>query len=139
MTLPGPRDGLPATTAASIGERFERLPFTRYQTKLVLVLATCYLVDAADLNLLAYLLAPVSKDLGWSGGEAGLAAAAVFAGMAIGATVAGTIADKFGRRNVLVWSMVLWGTASLATAFAWNLQSFITFRVITGLGLGAEL
>lgn len=123
----------------ALAARFERLPFTRYQKKLVAILATCYTVDAIDMIILSYLLAPISADLHLGQGASGLAAGAGFAGMGVGATVAGMLGDRFGRKRVLVVSMVVWGLANLATAFAWDLTSFVTLRVITGLGMGAEL
>jgi putative MFS transporter len=126
-------------TAFSIGSRFERLPFTRYQKKLVAILALCFVVDAVDLQLLAYLLAPISQDLGLTPVQSGYAASSVFVGMAVGATVAGAVADRRGRRFVLVSSMIVWGAASLLTAFSWDLGSFVSFRILTGIGLGAEL
>jgi putative MFS transporter len=123
----------------TLAERFERLPFTSYQRKLAAILATAFAIDAIDVIMLGSLLAPISQDLGLSTTTAGYAASAGLAGMGLGATVAGLLADRFGRRPVLVNSMLLWGTATLLTAFAWDLPSFMVFRFITGLGLGAEL
>lgn len=97
------------------------------------------MIDGIDLSMLSFLLAPISKDLHFNAGSAALAASAGFVGMGVGATAAGMIADRFGRRTVLINSMLLWGTASLLTAFAWNLPSFLAFRALTGIGLGAEL
>ncbi|WP_167344632.1 MFS transporter [Amycolatopsis thermoflava] len=126
-------------SAATLAARFERLPFTRYQRKLGFILATCFVIDLLDISLLSYLLAPISLDLQLSKGAAGLVGAAGFAGMGIGATIAGVLADRFGRRRILVHSMLLWGAATLLAAFAWDFWSFLTFRFITGIGLGAEL
>lgn len=128
-----------AGTSAALAARFERLPFTGYRKRLAAILATCFMIDGVDLNMLSFLLAPISADLGLSKGAAAWAASASFIGMGVGATCAGLIADRFGRRLVLVNSMLLWGTASLLTAFAWDLQSFLVFRIVTGIGLGAEL
>ncbi|RKT89204.1 MFS transporter, putative metabolite:H+ symporter [Saccharopolyspora antimicrobica] len=140
MTSFPSRSGAPnEAPGVSIGDRFERLPFTGYQKKLVWVLALCYLVDAVDLSMQSFLLAPVSQDLGLTGAQAGLVASSVFVGMAVGATAAGAIADRVGRRTVLVTSMFVWGVASLLTAFAWDMESFVVLRLITGIGLGAEL
>ncbi|MBY8824480.1 MFS transporter [Sphingomonas colocasiae] len=124
---------------ASIAARFERLPFTAYQRRIALILVSCFAIDAVDLAMLSYLLAPVSHDLGLSQAEAGLAASSVFAGVGIGATIAGILCDTYGRRKILVYTMYLWGVASLLTAFAWDLTSFMTLRFITGIGLGAEI
>lgn len=128
-----------STTDADIGARLERLPHTRFHRTAVAILSTCYVIDTIDISMLGFLLSAVSRDLGLSPGGAGLAASAGLIGMGIGATVAGWMADRWGRRRILVGSMVLWGLASLATAFAWNLESFMIFRIITGLGLGAEI
>ncbi|EFL12585.1 predicted protein [Streptomyces sp. AA4] len=123
----------------SIAARLERLPFTGYQKKLGGILATCFMLDGIDLNMVSFLLAPISHDLRLKSGAAALVASAGFVGMGLGATVAGMLADRWGRRLVLINSMLVWGIASLLTAFAWNLQSFIAFRVLTGIGIGAEL
>lgn len=123
----------------TISQRFDRLPFTGYQRRLSWILSLCFAVDAVDLAMMSYLLAPISQDLQLSIRESALAGSSVFVGVGIGATVAGFLADRLGRRRVLVYTMMLWGIASLLTALAWDLRSFILFRFITGLGLGAEL
>ncbi len=126
-------------TTATLTQRFERLPFTSYQRWLGVLLATCFAADAVDLVMLSYLLAPITQDLNLTVQEAGIAGSAVFAGVGIGATVAGYLSDRFGRRNMLIYTMIFWGTASLLTAFSWDIWSFSIFRFLTGLGLGAEL
>jgi len=123
----------------TIAARFERLPYTSYQARLTFILATCFAIDAVDLSMLSFLLAPVSNDLGLTPFEAGIAASSVFVGVAIGATAAGMLCDRYGRRRILIYTMYLWGAASLLTAFAWDLWSFSFLRFITGIGLGAEL
>jgi putative MFS transporter len=126
-------------TRIPISARFERLPFTAYQRRIALILVSCFAIDAVDLSMLAFLLAPISHEFALTPGEAGLAASAVFVGVGIGATVAGVLCDLYGRRRMLVYTMYLWGTCSLLTAFAWDFWSFAGLRFLTGLGLGAEL
>lgn len=135
VTLGGVR-GWPAI---STSQRFARLPFSPYHRRLAAVLATCYALDAVDATMLSFLLAPISREFGLNAAESAIAGSSVFAGMGLGAAVAGLLSDRFGRRIVLVSSMLFWGTASLLTAFSWNLSSFVAFRFLTGLGLGAEL
>jgi putative MFS transporter len=125
--------------AYSLSERFERLPFTSYQRWLAVILATCFAADAVDLVMLSYLLSAITLDLGLTVQQAGIAGGSVFAGVGIGATAAGYLSDRFGRRKVLIHSMWIWGLASLLTAFSWDIWSFSFFRFVTGLGLGAEL
>jgi putative MFS transporter len=127
------------THAAEIGARLERLPFTRHQAYLAAILGGCQAADVIDLTALTYLLAPISESLNFDPTRAGVATSAVFLGVAFGALIGGLLADRFGRRAMLIASMLVWGPASLATVFAWDLTSFAAFRLITGVGLGATL
>ncbi|WP_020106993.1 MFS transporter [Nocardia sp. 348MFTsu5.1] len=118
--------------------RLERLPWTRYQRGLFLVIATAWLFDSIDLGALTFLLAPISADLGLTATEAGLLGSATFAGMFIGAIGAGTLADRFGRLQVFKYSIIVWGVASLLLAFSWDFSSMASFRFLLGIGMGAE-
>ncbi|HEX8480226.1 MAG TPA: 3-(3-hydroxy-phenyl)propionate transporter MhpT [Telluria sp.] len=60
-------------------------------------------------------------------------------GLLPGAFAGGWLADRVGRKRVLVWAVLLFGVFSFATAHAWDFPSLIGARVLTGLGLGAAL
>jgi AAHS family 3-hydroxyphenylpropionic acid transporter len=60
-------------------------------------------------------------------------------GLFIGAVLGGRIADRTGRRFVLIYSIIAFGLFSLLTAFAWDMQSLTWVRLFTGLGLGGAL
>jgi MFS transporter, putative metabolite:H+ symporter len=127
-----------ASADLNLSQRFERLPLTRYQNKIFLIIATAWLFDSIDLGSLTFLLASITAEFGLSGGQAGLLASASFAGMFVGASTAGMLADRFGRKVVFQYSMVVWGTASLLCAVSWNWESLLVFRFLLGLGMGAE-
>jgi MFS transporter, AAHS family, 3-hydroxyphenylpropionic acid transporter len=57
-------------------------------------------------------------------------------GLLIGALVGGYLADRIGRKRVLVFSVAAFGVFSLLTMLAWDAQSLILVRFLTGLGLG---
>jgi putative MFS transporter len=127
-----------ASSILNLAQRFERLPFTGYQQKIFAIIATAWLFDSIDLASLTFVLAPISEEFGLSDGQAGLLASASFAGMFVGATTAGMLADRFGRKVVFQTSMILWGSASLLLALSWNWESLMIFRFLLGLGMGAE-
>jgi putative MFS transporter len=127
-----------ASSILNLAQRFERLPFTGYQQKIFAIIATAWLFDSIDLASLTFVLAPISEEFGLSDGQAGLLASASFAGMFVGATTAGMLADRFGRKLVFQTSMILWGSASLLLALSWNWESLMIFRFLLGLGMGAE-
>jgi AAHS family 3-hydroxyphenylpropionic acid transporter len=60
-------------------------------------------------------------------------------GLLPGAFFGGWLADRIGRKTVLVWAVLLFGVFSLATAHAWDYPTLLAARVFTGLGLGAAL
>lgn len=60
-------------------------------------------------------------------------------GYVIGALILSPLADRFGRRDMLLITLVITGIGSLLNAFVWDYTSFIVARVITGIGVGADL
>ena len=60
-------------------------------------------------------------------------------GLLIGAVLFGRLADRVGRKWVLIGSMAVFGVFSAATAFAWDLNSLLWIRVLAGIGLGGAL
>lgn len=66
-------------------------------------------------------------------------ASVTLAGMMIGSLLAGVVCDKWGRRLAFRWSLVTVLISSLAAALAPNLEVLIGARLITGIGLGAEV
>jgi MFS transporter, AAHS family, 4-hydroxybenzoate transporter len=64
--------------------------------------------------------------------------AALF-GLAGGALSAGPLADRFGRKAVLVGAVLIFGVACLCSAFAGSLNHLVVWRFVTGLGLGAAM
>ena len=63
---------------------------------------------------------------------------AVLIGAVIGGVIGGRLADRFSRRRSLIALAVLYGAGAILTAFSWNLGSFLAFRIITGVAMGAR-
>lgn len=60
-------------------------------------------------------------------------------GLLPGALAGGWLSDRIGRKLVLIGSVALFGIFSIATAHAWDLNSLLAARLLTGVGLGAAL
>ena len=60
-------------------------------------------------------------------------------GYVIGALILSPLADRFGRRDILLVTLVITGLGSLYTAFVGDYTNFIIARIITGIGVGADL
>lgn len=120
-------------------QRLDRLPFTRKHGKLLGASGIGWALDAMDVGLISFVIAALSVHWGISKGDGSLIASAGFAGMAIGASVGGLLADRIGRRSVFALTLLVYGLATGASALAMGVGALIALRFVVGLGLGAEL
>jgi MFS transporter, putative metabolite:H+ symporter len=125
--------------ALTRSQRLDRLPFTRRHGKLLGASGIGWALDAMDVGLISFVIAALSVHWGISKGDGSLIASAGFAGMAIGASVGGLLADRIGRRSVFALTLLVYGLATGASALAMGLGVLIALRFVVGLGLGAEL
>lgn len=58
--------------------------------------------------------------------------------MVLGASLSGMLADRFGRKPVFQWSIVLWGVASYLCSTAQTVETLTLFRILLGIGMGME-
>jgi MFS family permease len=94
--------------------------------------------DFYDLVLLGFLKDPVARELHMSAsGQAWLLGVALGAS-GIGGIVAGALADRIGKRTMLVWTMLVYSAGSLVCGLAPNAWAFVGGRAIVGLGVGGE-
>ena len=56
----------------------------------------------------------------------------------LGGILFGWVGDKIGRKNALLWTLLLLALGSMLSAAAWDFASLLTFRIITGIGVGGE-
>ncbi len=61
------------------------------------------------------------------------------AGYIVGALILSPLADRFGRRDILLLTLIITGVGSLFNAFVGDYTTFIIARIITGIGIGADL
>lgn len=97
-----------------------------------------WMLDAFDVMLYSFALLSIQKEFGLTGAEAGTLTTVTLAAAALGGTLAGVLADRFGRTRVLMASILTYSifTAMIATAHSfWEL---LMWRSLVGLGLGAE-
>lgn len=95
--------------------------------------------DAMDVGLLSFVLVMLREEWGLTQGEAGWLGTVNMAGMAAGAFLGGYLADRCGRKPVFLYTLVVFGAASVVSAAATGFVMMLVLRFIMGLGLGAEL
>ena len=107
-----------------------------------LILALCFLVVAADgydTAAVGFIAPSLVQQWGIQRVALGPVMSAALVGLGIGAVLAGPLADRLGRKTVLVLSVAFFGLWSLASAFANSIESLTALRLCTGLGLGAAM
>lgn len=119
--------------------RLDSLPFTSEHRKLLVGSGMGWALDAMDVGLISFVLAQLAVTWSLTGTELSWIASSGFIGMAIGASLGGLLADRFGRRQVFAITLLIFGVATGASALAWSVGVLIALRFVVGLGLGAEL
>lgn len=107
--------------------------------KLLGVAGLGWMFDAMDVGMLSFIIAALQADWDLSIKEMGWIGSINSIGMAVGALVFGIMADRVGRKNVFIITLLLFSIASGASAFTTSLTLFLILRFIIGMGLGGEL
>ncbi|MGG4220931.1 MFS transporter [Paenibacillus jamilae] len=107
--------------------------------KLLFSAGLSWLFDAMDVGLLSFIVAALAKEWHLGSEQIGLLTAMNSIGMVFGAALAGILADRYGRRAILVWTLLIFSIASGLSALATGLGMLLVLRFIAGAGLGGEL
>lgn len=106
------------------------------------VIALCFIVsvlEGYDLQVISSAGPHLKRIMNLSPDQVGLFFGASLVGLAIGAVIGGRLADRFGRKTVLLWSVFTLGLFTFATAFAPDYNTLLTMRVLAGIGLGGAM
>lgn len=109
------------------------------QRKLLFSAGLSWMFDAMDVGIISFIAAALAAEWSLTPQQTGLFTSINSVGMAFGAAIAGIMADKFGRRAVLLWTLLIFSIASGLSAAATSLTVLLILRFIAGFGLGGEL
>lgn len=109
------------------------------ERKLLGVAGLAWLFDAMDVGMLSFIIAALKLEwnlnevqMGWIGSVSSI-------GMAVGALIFGLLADRIGRKTVLILTLLLFSLGGGFSALATGLGIFLILRFVVGTGLGGEL
>jgi SHS family lactate transporter-like MFS transporter len=112
--------------------------WTPAQKKVVVASYLGWTLDAFDFFLLVFVLTDVAKEFGVGRESVAWAITLTLALRPLGAFVFGRLADRFGRRPILMFDVGLYSVLGFATAFAPNLAVFLVLRALFGVAMGGE-
>lgn len=124
--------------AVNTGARLDRLPMSAFHRRIMLLIAIGMFFDGFDIYVASTVLGATLKAGFSTLGQNALYVSMTFLGMTLGALVAGFLGDRFGRRFSYQSNLMIFGLASLASAFAPTMGFLIACRFLMGFGLGAE-
>ncbi len=125
--------------SVDVRRRLDAMQLGPFHRRLIVVGGLGILFDAMDVGILSFVMAALI--LAWRLGPVtiGVMGSINLVGMAVGAALAGTFADRFGRRAVFLWTLALYSIATGVAGLATSAVFLIVMRFIVGLGLGGEL
>lgn len=115
----------------------KKKPITR--NKLLAIAGVGWLFDALDVGILSFVIAALAVEWNLTPTEMGWIGSINSIGMAVGALAFGLMADRFGRKSVFMWTLVIFSVASGLSAATTTLAAFMVLRFFVGMGLGGEL
>ncbi|MFC4585935.1 MFS transporter [Sphaerisporangium corydalis] len=120
--------------------RLDRLPWSRFHTKLVVALGVAWVLDGMEITIASAVgsVLQEKETLGLSAVQVGFTATVYLIGQVAGALVFGRLSDKYGRRKLFVLTLGLYLVANGITAFSPNLAFLLVFRFFAGAGIGGE-
>jgi AAHS family 4-hydroxybenzoate transporter-like MFS transporter len=114
-------------------------PLNRYHWLVFGLCALCLIFDGFDAQAMGYVAPALRESLGLPATSLGPIFSASLFGMLIGALGLGILADRIGRRPVLIGALAFCGAVMCATAYVQTAPQLLAMRFITGLGLGTLL
>jgi MFS transporter, SHS family, lactate transporter len=112
--------------------------FDRNQRSALIASFLGWTLDAFDFFLMVFMLGAIAKEFGTDVKAVAIAITLTLAARPAGALVFGLLADRFGRRPVLMIDILLFSVLEFASAFAPSIVALLVLRTAFGFAMGGE-
>ena len=126
------------TIEGFVGTSLDEAKISPLHVKVIALIAAGYFFDVIDLIVLGSLIPDMIQSKFATGAEAGLVGSATVFGMFLGAAGQGQFSDRWGRKSVYQFNLLLFGIFTILGALAPTVMWLAAARFIAGIGLGAE-
>src|ERR1700730_12193928 len=128
-----------SASLVDVADFIDRQPVGLFQLKLLLTCAAVLFLDGFDTQAIGYVAPALAREWGLSRSVLGPVFSAGLFGLMIGALLFGPLADRVGRKKIIIFSTLAFGIGALATAFVHDTGTLLAIRFLTGLGLGGAM
>src|SRR5947207_144513 len=122
-----------------VAEFIDQQPVGGFQIRLLLTCAAVLFLDGFDTQAIGYVAPALAKEWGLSKGALGPVFSAGLFGLMIGVLLFGPLADRVGRKKIIILSTLAFGIGTLVTGFVQDVNTLLAIRFLTGLGLGGAM
>ncbi|MEU8698600.1 MFS transporter [Streptomyces sp. NPDC048680] len=120
----------------SARELIDTSPISRLQIRVIVLCALVSMAEGYDIISISLAVLPITDDWGISGAQSGLLFSGGLIGMAVGSIGLGPVGDRYGRRPLLIGSLVVITVGVAFSAVAGDVTQLALLRLLTGLGMG---
>jgi putative MFS transporter len=126
------------TIEAYVGNSLDEAKISPLHRRVIALIAAGYFFDVIDFTVFGSLVPFILQSKFATGAEVAAVGSATVFGMFIGTAGQGEFSDRFGRRFIYQFNLLLFGVFTILGAFAPSVTLLLICRFIAGLGLGAE-
>jgi AAHS family 4-hydroxybenzoate transporter-like MFS transporter len=134
-----PPVGAASASPIDVAQFIDQQPVGGFQIRLLLTCAAVLFLDGFDTQAIGYVAPALAREWGLTKGALGPVFSAGLFGLMIGALIFGPLADRIGRKKIIVFSTLAFGIGTLVTAFVNDVNTLLAIRFLTGLGLGGAM
>ena len=128
-----------STSTVDVRTFIDSQPISSYQWMVTAMCGLIVFVDGFDAQAMGFVAPALTADLHVTRAVLATAISSGLVGMMVGALVFGPVADRIGRKPVLIASTVIFGIGALVTSTARTIDELTMYRLITGLGMGGAM
>jgi MFS transporter, putative metabolite:H+ symporter len=128
----------PQTIEGFVGAALDEAKISPLHRRVVALIAAGYFFDVIDFTILGSLIPFIIKSGFTTPAQAAIIGSSAIFGMFIGTAGQGEFSDRFGRRFIYQFNLLLFGIFTILGAFAPSVTLLVVCRFIAGIGLGAE-